>query len=289
MGAEPIAITVRSIDGLALAGEVHGDGSALAILLHGGGQSRSAWRGAARRLAIAGLRVCAMDLRGHGDSDWSPAAAYTFDDYVGDLIATIDRLGGPALVVGASLGGHVAIVAAARHPDRISAIALADVTPWIDERIGDVMRDGMRAAAAGFATVEEAAAMVDGLRDTAPRRTASRLAAHLRTGPDGRLYWRWDPAFLNDDVLRHGGAGGMFEAAAKRLRLPVLLMRAEHSTITSPEQAATFRATVPWLREVTIAGAGHMLTGDVNDAYAQAVLQFAHDQTIHSQSERIEQ
>ena len=52
-------------------------------------------------------------------------------------------------------------------------------------------------------------------------------------------------------------------------------MRAEHSTITSPDQVAIFRKTIPWLRDVTIAGAGHMVTGDVNDAYADAVLEFA--------------
>lgn len=277
MIGSPTRISIRSVDELTLVGDVLGTGPRLAIMLHGGGQSRSAWRGAARRLAAAGMRVCTMDLRGHGESAWSPTAAYGFDHYVADLTTTIDALGGPALVVGASLGGHVALLAAARHPERVSALALADVTPWIDERVGDAMRDGMRAAASGFADLEEAAAMVDGLRNTAGRGDASRLAAHLRTGDDGRLYWRWDPAFLNDALLRHGGAGGLFEAEALRLARPVLLMRAELSTITSPEQVETFRAAIPWLRDVTIAGAGHMLTGDVNDAYADAILAFAND------------
>lgn len=274
MGARRIAI--KSHDGLALAGDLHGpDEGQSVILLHGGGQSRSAWRGAARRFGLAGLRAVTMDLRGHGDSDWSPDGSYRFEDYADDLVRTIDYLGGPAIVVGASLGGHVGLITSARFPDQVRALALADVTPWIDETVGDDMRNGMRAATSGFASLEEAAAMVDGLRDTAPRRDASGLRAHLRVGEDGRFYWRWDPRFLRDETLRHGGEGGMFEAEARRLTVPVLVMRAERSTITSPEQVETFRKTIPWLRDVTIAGAGHMVTGDVNDAYADAVLEFA--------------
>ena len=272
----PQRVTVPRNDGLSLAGDLYGDADApLIVLLHGGGQSRSAWRGAARRFAKEGLRAVTMDLRGHGDSDWSAETTYSFDSWVDDLVRTIDALGDqPAVVVGASLGGHVALIAAARHPERVRALALADVTPWIDETVGDIMRCGLRAAAAGFATLEEAAAMVDGLRDTAPRGNVSGLSNFLRTGEDGRLYWKWDPRFLSDATLRHGGSGGLFEAEARKLAIPVLVMRAEHSTITTPEQVATFRATVPWLQDVTIAGAGHMLTGDVNDAYADAVLAF---------------
>jgi len=269
------SLSIPRADGRALAGEAFGDDAApLVVLLHGGGQSRSAWRGAARRFAASGLRAATMDLRGHGDSDWSGDGAYTFDDYVDDLVRTIDALQGPAIVVGASLGGHVALITAARHPDRVRALVLADVTPWIDETVGDTMRDGMRAAVSGFATVEEAAAMVDGLRNSVGPRDASRLRPFLRQGADGRLYWKWDPKFLNDTALRHGGVGGLFEAEARKLTVPVLAMRAERITITSPAQFATFKATVPWLESVTIAKAGHMVTGDVNDDYADAALAF---------------
>lgn len=269
-------ITVTAADGLLLAGEVAGDASApLVIFLHGGGQSRSAWRGAAARMAEAGYRGCTMDLRGHGESEWSEALRYGFDDYVGDLCAVIDRLGGPAVLVGASLGGHISLITAARYPDKARAIALADVTPWIDEDIGDAMRAALRRSATGFATLEEAAASVAAMRGVEPGgRSLDGLRRHLNEGEDGRFYWRWDVRLVDDDLLRGGGEGGLFQREAMRLNVPVLVMRAEHSTLTTPAEVEAFRAIRPDLRSVMIAGAGHMVTGDVNDAYADAILGF---------------
>lgn len=275
MNAMPI--TVAAPDGLRLAGEAHGpaDGAPV-IFLHGGGQSRSAWRVAAQRLGEAGYRACTMDLRGHGDSDWSEALAYDFDDYVGDLVATIVALGGaPAVLVGASLGGHIATLAAARYPDRVSALLLADVTPWIDEEQGGAIRSRLREARHGFASLEEASAMVSRLRGTPPRTgSLEGLRHHVRERADGRLYFRWDVRLMDDAKLEGGGEGGLFRREAMRLRLPVLVMRAEHSTLTTAGQVAAFRAAVPGVEEVLIEGAGHMVTGDVNDAYADAILAF---------------
>jgi pimeloyl-ACP methyl ester carboxylesterase len=262
-------------DGVKLAGDLYGAaGSPLVVMTHGGGQSRSSWRGTARALADAGYHVCSMDLRGHGESDWAPDGDYSFDRYVDDLAVVIAELGGPAILVGASLGGHVALIAAARRPDLVEALLLADVTPWIDESVGDEKREAMRRAVSGFATIEEASQSVNELGHAPPRADHARLKAHMRVGEDGRLFWRWDPRFVADEFLRHGGNDGLFADEARKLAVPVLLMRAEFSTITLEEQVRAFQATVPWLQTAVIAGAHHMVTGDVNDAYATAILDF---------------
>lgn len=277
-GSDVTRIAVRTADGLSLAGDVLGpDAGARVIFLHGGGQSRSAWRGAARRLAAAGFRACTMDLRGHGDSDWSEAQAYGFDDYVADLRATISALGDqPAILVGASLGGHIAMLAAARHPHLVRALLLADVTPWIDEARGREVRDSMRASAAGFASVQEAAESVAALRGEVARPASALdgLRRHLREGDDGRLYWRWDVRLVSEDHLMGGGEGGLFQTEAAKVRAPILVMHAEHSTLTTEAEIAGFRSVQPDLNVTMIAGAGHMVTGDVNDAYADAILDF---------------
>lgn len=274
--SEPRLFEIAAGDGITLRGDLYGgEDGPTAILLHGGGQSRSAWRGAARRLAEAGYRAVAMDLRGHGDSDWSPAANYSFDDYSDDLARTIAAMGAPAVLVGASLGGHVSLVTAARHPDQVRALTLADVTPWIDEgETGSSIREAMRRMGEGVASLEEAAQLIAELRGGKPRRDVSGLRHHLQQRDDGRWYWRWDPAYLTEENLRHGGEGGLFVREARRLRCPVLVMRAELSTVTSAEQVELFRGAVPWLKDVVIPGAGHMLTGDVNDIYAAHVLAF---------------
>ncbi len=244
------------------------------IFLHGGGQSRSAWRGAARALAGEGYHTLSLDLRGHGDSDWAPEGNYAFDRHVADLDTIVASLGQPAILVGASLGGHIALIAAARMPHRFPALALADVTPWIDENEADALRGAMRRSAEGFDTVEDAAAAVDALRGGPARGDPERLRAHMRQGEDSRLYWRWDPRFIRDEFVRHGGEGGLFAMAAAELQVPTLLMHAEFSTVVNAEQVRRFQDVVPALRYEPIKGVGHMVSGDDNDAYLPALRRF---------------
>ena len=88
------------------------------LLLHGGGQTRYAWRNTADRLAQAGMTAYAVDQRGHGDSDWIADGAYGFDDFAADADhlarAIAKRAGRPPVVVGASLGGIAALLAAGK-------------------------------------------------------------------------------------------------------------------------------------------------------------------------------
>jgi len=279
------ALRIAGADGLTLAAEAYGAAEAPPILfLHGGGQSRSAWRGAAQAIAGEGYRTLTIDIRGHGESDWSPDGEYGFDRYVADLRAIIDWLGRPAILVGASLGGHIATVAAARLPKHIAALALADVTPWLDEENSDDIRAAMRRSALGFDTLAEAAASVNALRGAPDGSDGERLRRHMREGDDGLFYWRWDVRFLNDEFVRHGGEGGMFAAAVAALAVPVLLMHAEHSNIVDEAQVARFREVLPTLAYEKIPGVGHMVAGDDNAPYLPALRRFLG--AIYRQPER---
>jgi pimeloyl-ACP methyl ester carboxylesterase len=272
---EERGLRIAGADSVTIAADAFGSPEdAPIIFMHGGGQSRSAWRGAARRLATQGWRALTIDLRGHGDSDWAPDGNYSFDRYTADIEALVAWLGAPAVLVGASLGGHAALMAAASRPQLVRGLALADVTPWVDEDHADGIRAAMRLTAEGFDSLEEAAATVDRLRGTAPRGRPEGLRPFVRQGEDGRLYWLWDPRFLQDRFVRHGGEGGMFAAAASRLEVPTLLMRAEYSNIVDPAHVERFKEVLPALRYVEIKGVGHMVTGDANDAYAEALIGF---------------
>src|SRR5690349_1677822 len=133
--------------GLRLAGESYGDESdPPVILLHGGGQTRHAWRTSARLLAEHGWQTHAIDLRGHGDSDWAPDGNYTIDAFAGDLKAVAGAMNQPPVAVGASLGGLTSLIA---HADTepanslLAGLVLVDVAPRIEPagvtRIGDFM------------------------------------------------------------------------------------------------------------------------------------------------------
>ena len=126
-----------SVAGGTIAYEVSGDGP-LVVLAHGMGDSRAAYRFVVPHLVAAGYRVAAVDLRGHGESsaDWP---AYTRTDIAGDLIAVIRHLGGPAVLVGHSVSGGAATIAAAQAPELVHG--LVEVAPFTRKqtvRLGDL-------------------------------------------------------------------------------------------------------------------------------------------------------
>ncbi|GAA2598068.1 MULTISPECIES: alpha/beta fold hydrolase [Streptomyces] len=135
-----------AVDGGTLAYEVTGSGP-LIVLAHGMGDSRDAYRAVVPQLVAAGYRVAAVDLRGCGESsvDWP---AWSRTDIAGDLIALIRHLGGPAVLVGHSVSGGAATIAAAREPSLItSVVELAPFTRKQSVRLGDLrvkrFRQGM--------------------------------------------------------------------------------------------------------------------------------------------------
>src|SRR5437867_4477775 len=98
--------------GLSLRGDVLGPPAATGVLLlHGGGQTRHSWRRTAQRLAAADHFVANVDLRGHGESDWSPTGTYSIDDYAADVRALVRWMDRPTTLVGASLGGISSLLA----------------------------------------------------------------------------------------------------------------------------------------------------------------------------------
>ncbi len=110
-----------------IAFDVIGDGP-LIVLVPGMGDLRHTYRHVAPGLAALGYRVASTDLRGHGDSD-PTFDSYGDQDTAGDIIALIDHLGAPAVVVGNSMGAGAAVIAAAARPDLVSALVL--VGPFV--------------------------------------------------------------------------------------------------------------------------------------------------------------
>jgi pimeloyl-ACP methyl ester carboxylesterase len=247
------------------------------LLLHGGGQTRHAWRHAAADLARAGRRVISLDLRGHGDSQWAPDGDYGFDAFVTDLRAVIATLQQPPAVVGASLGGLTALLVAGEEPLLpLRALVLVDVVPRLErEGVMQIVRF-MLAHPNGFANLDEAAAAVSAYL---PHRTrpdsSSGLRKNLREGSDGRLRWHWDPQLLaGEHVPDPEPAIARFEAAAAAVRVPTLLVRGARSEMVSEQGVQDFLRLIPSAEFVDVSEAGHMVAGDDNDAFNAAVENF---------------
>jgi pimeloyl-ACP methyl ester carboxylesterase len=279
---EPTLTRFEGFEGIHLVADIWGDAGAWPVLLmHGGGQTRHAWGGAAQTLADHGWRAVSLDLRGHGDSEWALNGDYSFTAFANDAIAVADQLGRPPVLVGASLGGVAAIIAEG-GTDRVvsSALVIVDIThrsnPEGIQRIKDFMNSGL----GGFATLEDAADAIAAYTPNRPKRVnPAGLMKVLRQRRDGRWYWHWDPKFIarGRTEVPPDAFQGQFEAALGGIHVPTLLVRGKLSDVVTDEGSQAFLDKVPGAKLADVGGAAHMVAGDQNDAFATAVVDFLED------------
>lgn len=269
-------------DGIRLAGEQAGDPCAVpVILMHGGGQTRHAWAGTALRLAAAGYHVVSYDARGHGDSAWSHNGDYSADALIADLRAVAQTLAAPPVLIGASMGGMTSMVALGElGPSFARALVLVDIAARLEPSGVARVLDFMRAHTAGFASLYDALDAVAAYNPHRPRsRDTKGLSKNLRLR-DGRWYWHWDPRFLDHATRTQAGEALVQqerrEAAARKITVPTLLVRGGSSDVVSPEGARALQELIPHAELADVAEAGHMVAGDRNDLFSDAVIDFLH-------------
>jgi pimeloyl-ACP methyl ester carboxylesterase len=280
--------TFTGAAGNRLVADVYGDSGQPVLLLHGGGQTRHAWGRTAEHLARSGALAFALDQRGHGDSEWIAGGHYAFADFAADVAAVAQtlrqRAGKPPIAIGASLGGVASLLAdgTAERTGQgpvFAAIVLVDVTPRVDQSGVDKIQGFMRERAAeGFATVAEAA---DAVAAYLPHRKRPRshdgLKKNLRLHPDGRWRWHWDPRILQGQdsfAQDHRVLEAALIEAAKAITIPALLVRGGASELVQEAHAREFLALVPHADYIDVAEARHMVAGDSNDRFSDAVLDF---------------
>jgi len=274
--------------GVSLAADAWGDADRQPVLLlHGGGQTRHAWHNSAAQLGAAGWHAVSVDLRGHGDSDWSADGDYRFERFAADVIALAVTFDEPPALVGASLGGIASLLAIGESATPIAAaLVLVDVAPRLEmngvARIRAFMRQGLN----GFADLEAAGLAIATYNPHRPRpKDLNGLKKNLCQREDGRWYWHWDTRFMAPkDPDERGGIDGIpparyvtqqrLEAAARNLHVPTLLVRGKSSDLLSEEGAREMLTLVPHAQLVDVAGAGHMVAGDRNDRFNTAVVDF---------------
>lgn len=272
-----MAVRFRVGNSMELAADIYGDWSGQpVVLLHGGGQTRYAWGSTTETLSKAGFLVINLDLRGHGHSAWAPDGNYSIDAYANDLRSVVNLLGRPVALVGASLGGLTSLIAVGEEPRApCSALILVDIAPRIELDGRDRIIEFMCSRPDGFSSLEEAADTVTQFLPHRPRPTdISGLAKNLRLGPDGRYHWHWDPAFMEGRIGDESYNPERFEQAARAIEAPMMLVRGRMSEIVSEEGAKAFRQIVPGAEYIDVQEAAHMVAGDRNDVFTEAILSF---------------
>jgi pimeloyl-ACP methyl ester carboxylesterase len=252
-----------------------GDGAPV-LFLPGSGQTRQSWSKALGEAARRGYRGISLDLRGHGDSGWSPDGVYELPLFAEDLAVVLAQFERPPVVVGASLGGLAGMLVAAKSPEFMRALVLVDITARIEMEGANEVMKFMGSAAQGFGSLEEAADAVSAYLPHRDRPSSTQgLERNLRVR-NGRYFWHWDPAFMTmgQDAGERKEHAEVLETAARALTLPVLLVRGGRSRILSEEGAREFLEMVPHADYAGIDDAHHMVAGDANDAFNAAIFDF---------------
>ena len=283
MNTSPASFSAHGVDGVRIVADRHGDPLAPAVVfLHGGGQTRRSWGRAAAAVAERGWQAITVDLRGHGESDWSTDGDYRVTSFAGDVLEVLRHLPPRPVLVGASLGGFTAMLLAGElAPATVRAVVLVDIVPDMDpsgaSRIHSFMYDRITS---GFDSLDEVADMI---QEYNPHRRRPSDLDGLRTNlrhRDGRWYWHWDPKFIDGtsarppiEVTEVDRLNAAIESIL-RSNVPMLLVRGQMSDLVTEERAEEFIARFPEIDFVDVGGAGHMVAGDRNDIFAGAVVEF---------------
>lgn len=267
---------VYRVNGIELVASQRGSGPRV-LLLHGGGQTRHSWDRTAERLAAHGYTAIAVDMRGHGESGWSPDGVYGVYPFARDLRALLDRFDDRPAVVGASMGGVAGLLALGDEPDGGVSLArclvLVDVTPRMEPDGIERIRGFMNSAPDGFASLDEAADAVAAYLPGRPRPgSTAGLAKNLRLRA-GRYHWHWDPLMM-DGFTDQQELHALLTERARNIRVPSLLVRGARSDVVSEQGMQELVTLIPHVRLSEVGGAGHMVAGDSNDPFSTGIIEF---------------
>jgi pimeloyl-ACP methyl ester carboxylesterase len=245
-----------------------GKGTPQLVLLHGGAQNAHTWDTVALAL---GVPLLAIDLPGHGHSDWREDRDYwplRNAEAVAAVMRELVPAGAP--VVGMSLGGLTAIRLAAVSPELVVSLVVVDVTPGVDMVKSAPIVD--------FVQGPESFADFDELLGRTVQHNPTRSVSSLRRGllhnarprEDGRWVWRYDRLRPPGDSLDFGYLWEDLE----RIEAPIMLVLGADSGVVVAEDVAEFTKRQQATKVVTVPGAGHSIQGDQPLRLAELITEF---------------
>jgi len=235
------------------------------VFVHGAANDHSVWALQSRYFAHHGRNVLAVDLPAHGRSAGEPLGSV---DAIADwLAALLDAAGvDRAALVGHSLGSLAALAAAARHADRVGAIAL--LGPAVPMTVSDAL---LAAARAGDHLAYE---LINGWSFSAGKQLGGNPVPGIwMTGNALRLTERTPPGVLHADLAACNDYAGGLDAAAA-VRCPALLIVGARDLMAPPRNTDALVAALPDKKVVTLPGCGHALMAEQPDAVLDALRRF---------------
>ncbi len=259
----PPAVERTSVDvggGQHVSALVWGSAPAELVLIHGGGQNAHTWDTVALALDRP---LVALDLPGHGHSDWREDHDYSPVTSAPAVANAIRALAPDArMLVGMSLGGVTAIRVASQYPEIVHRLAIVDVTPGVDETKAEPI--------IAFLAGPERFASFDEILERTVQFNPTRTVSSLRRGvlhnakelPDGSWTWRYDSVRAWKQPERPAVAFTDLWDDVERIKVPMLLIRGGNSGVVSDADVEELRRRRPDADVVTVDGAGHSIQGD---------------------------
>jgi esterase len=235
-----------------------------ALFLHGGSLTAHTWDLICLALSDR-YRCIAMDLRGHGDSEWPSDADYRFEAFAADAAALIEILDlHRPVVVGMSLGGLTSLELAGQRSDELSGLVVIDVGP-------DLRVDGAREIVAFTQHDQEMNGVEDFVQRAMSFNPARRpellrrsLLHNLRQLPTGRWTWKWDKRRMADaDFDQMAVVNARLWDRVAKISCPALIVRGDRSRVFLDDDAAKLAGAMAGEATWTVvANAGHTVQGD---------------------------
>jgi len=239
------------------------------IMLHGIGRVAHSFDHIAPKFTNK-YDVMAIDMRGHGDSGWSPEGAYLVEDYVRDLEGFVEQLNlGNLTLLGNSTGGRVVQVYAGIHPDRMARLVVEDVGPQRTNEIASAFARRVQQEENGWASEDELLASLTrggGAVSLELQRNYAHFGSKRRE--DGRMVWKRDPNLVKGFVPTE-----LWQYVSK-IKCPTIYILGGASSIVPPEAQDRLKATLPDVRIVTMPGLGHYPHLEAPEEYLRIVQVF---------------
>lgn len=209
-------------------------------------------------------RCIAMDLRGHGDSQWNSDGNYDYSDYASDVLGLLNALHLDKVhYIGTSLGGRVGMTVAANEPRRFASAVFNDISPNPCPaglaRIVAAYTGGPRPFASVDAFVDQVLGVYAPRIKALPKDAAAAIARWFVREADGGFLPKFDGRALQRLVAldKLPDQSEMLWRGLRGLNCPLLLLRAEKSDILAQDAARAMQAALPQARLVEIPRATH--------------------------------
>jgi esterase len=239
------------------------------IMLHGIGRIAHSFDHIAPRFN-KDYHVIAPDMRGHGDSQWSPEGAYLVEDYARDLAAFIELLNlRDVILLGNSTGGRVVQFYAGTHPERMAKLIVEDVGPERTNEIASGFARRVQQEDQGWASEDElVASLMRGGGKTSE--DLQRNYAHFgsKRREDGRIVWKRDPNLVQGFIPTE------LWAKVLKIKCPTIYILGGASTIVPPETQQKLRDNLPAVQIVTMPKLGHYPHQEAPEDYIRIVQEF---------------